>query len=38
MIAGRTSYFDPLPLVRAMARAPRASLKLLPGLLRRAER
>jgi ketosteroid isomerase-like protein len=34
-IAGRTSYFDPLPLIGAMLRAPRVSVKLLPGLLRR---
>jgi ketosteroid isomerase-like protein len=34
----RRAYFDPLPLVAAMLTRPRASLKLLPGLLRRKER
>jgi ketosteroid isomerase-like protein len=33
-IAARHSYFDPLPLVRAMALAPRASAKLLPSLIK----
>ena len=34
----RRAYFDPLPLVAAMLRRPRAAAKLLPGLLRRKER
>ncbi len=33
-IAARHSYFDPLPLGRAMALAPRASLKLLPRMIK----
>ena len=33
-IAARHSYFDPLPLVRAMALAPRTSAKLLPALIK----
>jgi ketosteroid isomerase-like protein len=33
-ITARHSYFDPLPLVRAMALAPRTSAKLLPSLIR----
>jgi hypothetical protein len=33
-IAARHSYFDPLPLMRAMALAPRTSAKLLPSLIK----
>jgi ketosteroid isomerase-like protein len=33
-IAARHSYFDPLPLARAMALSPRASAKLLPSLIK----
>jgi ketosteroid isomerase-like protein len=35
LIAERRAYFDPLPLVGAMLRSPRTSVKLLPVLLRR---
>jgi SnoaL-like protein len=34
LIAERRAYFDPLPLIGAMLRSPRASLKALPALLR----
>jgi ketosteroid isomerase-like protein len=34
MIVEREAHFDPLPLVRALVRAPRASLKLMRALLR----
>lgn len=37
-IRARRSYFDPLPLVRAMLAHPRAALRLLPVLLRRENR
>ena len=33
-IAARHSYFDPLPLARAMALAPRTSARLLPSLIK----
>jgi ketosteroid isomerase-like protein len=33
-IAGRHSYFDPAPLVRALLSRPRASARLVPSLLR----
>ena len=32
-IAARHSYFDPLPLGKAMALSPRTSVKLLPSLI-----
>lgn len=37
LIAERRSYFDPLPLVKALLSRPRASLKLLAMLLSRME-
>jgi predicted SnoaL-like aldol condensation-catalyzing enzyme len=36
-IAEREAHFDPLPLAAALLRRPRASVKLLPALLRRKE-
>jgi ketosteroid isomerase-like protein len=36
LIAERRAYFDPLPLIGAMLRSPRAALKLLPVLLDRS--
>jgi ketosteroid isomerase-like protein len=38
LIAERRAYFDPLPLIGAMLRAPWTSLKLLPTLLKSKER
>jgi ketosteroid isomerase-like protein len=38
LIAEREAHFDPLPLVKALARSPRSARRLLPGLLRRGGR
>ena len=38
LIRSRHSYFDSLPLLRAMATRPRAALRLLPVLIRKGDR